>query len=157
MIHVHKVTKNYKNPQNFTYQAKIKLTLKNFQLLTPFVFIILPVAACLIAAFFGYYSPQLAGQIGFILITLYGLANSIFTVIFVGPFRKHARNNLVRPVIRPVCKLLRAGPKWARSEVYGAGISSITAPSSTNNTSSLGPRRTTRAGSLYATPVNRLI
>jgi hypothetical protein len=40
------------------------------------------------------------------LVSLYGLCNSVFTVIFVAPYRTFTYNEFIFPVIFPLAKLL---------------------------------------------------
>jgi hypothetical protein len=128
-----------------TYKLHFQFTvLLAVQLLTPFVFILLPITLCLIAALFDRYSPQFAGQMGFIMITLYGMANALFTILFVGPYRAHAYRKLVFPVLRRFFKISVVIPK-------GGTVSAVSSTMmSSQRISSPDYRRRSRSQSLYA-------
>lgn len=65
------------------------------QLAVPFLIVILPVSVRLIKTFMGDVPPKFAIQLGYILISCYGLINSLLTLIFIGPFRDHFKQCLM--------------------------------------------------------------
>ncbi|KAI6170843.1 Na+ channel domain containing protein [Aphelenchoides bicaudatus] len=71
-----------------TYHLHKQLTiLLAFQLATPLILVLIPLSAGLVFAFLQMYSTQLIGQVGFIVIEMYGVTNALFTLLFVKPYR----------------------------------------------------------------------
>jgi hypothetical protein len=78
-----------------TYRLHIQFSvLLISQLLCPLIFIGLSLTLCIIYMFVQISSTRLAGEIGLIGLLLYGLSNSLITIAFVTPYRKHLLNSL---------------------------------------------------------------
>lgn len=85
--------------------------------MTPFILVLLPLSAALVAAFFRKFSAQLTAQIGFIVISLYGITNALFTILFVGPYRTHTYTHFVHPWFK---HLIHVNPLLMRH--FGASV-----------------------------------
>jgi hypothetical protein len=76
-----------------TYSMHIQFTLMlAAQLLSPFVYVFLPVAIGIIYIICGMRPSEISIQIGLIGIIGYGLSNSLITVGFVSVYRTHFLN-----------------------------------------------------------------
>jgi hypothetical protein len=69
------------------------------QLLAPFLLVLLPVGVFVVLIAFGIYPGILVIQLVYILITFYGLTNSIMTIFFVAPFRGHLFGYLMKLIV----------------------------------------------------------
>jgi hypothetical protein len=76
------------------------------QLLTPFIFLFLPVVVCIFAVLMGVPADILTTHIGHLGLVTYGLANSLLTVGFIGPYRLHFYKNFVLIWLKPLLTLL---------------------------------------------------
>ncbi|KAI1693079.1 serpentine type 7TM GPCR chemoreceptor srh domain-containing protein [Ditylenchus destructor] len=105
-----------KNAHTFskkTYKIHLQLTiLLIVQLICPVVFVILPTGVSLIFALSGYFTPQgfgvVLGHVFMIAISFYGTANSILTMFFVKPYRRHTKSLLQKilcPFIKPQSRI----------------------------------------------------
>ncbi|KAI1706510.1 serpentine type 7TM GPCR chemoreceptor srh domain-containing protein [Ditylenchus destructor] len=74
-----------------TYSLQIQFTLVlAFQLLSPLIFVLVPVSCAIIFAIMGTSSfGRSDGRTGIVLLSIYTLSNSLVTVLFVTPYRKY--------------------------------------------------------------------
>src|SRR4051812_42138903 len=75
-----------------------------FQLATPVFFLVGPIGSAVYAILTGIQSSESVVKSGLLMIALYGLTNSLFTILFVSPYRRHALN-LVFLVLGKILKI----------------------------------------------------
>jgi hypothetical protein len=91
--------KNTASYSKNTYRLHYQLTLLlAFQLAIPFFFIILPISIRWVIFFTLNHDFAIFNHFRMTLITLYGFASSIFTLIFIAPYREHLYDNLIYPI-----------------------------------------------------------
>lgn len=73
-----------------------------FQLMTPLLLVMVPVSICLIKAMQNEFNPREATQLGLLIIGFYGLVNSLYTILFVTPYRQHFLHNVIYPWLKPL-------------------------------------------------------
>jgi hypothetical protein len=74
------------------------------QIITPFVLIFLPVVLCIYAVLKRIIAKnELVVEMGILGISAYGLSNSLLTIAFIGPYKRHFLDVIVFPLL----KLLR--------------------------------------------------
>ncbi|KAI6170920.1 hypothetical protein M3Y97_01104800 [Aphelenchoides bicaudatus] len=85
-----------------TYRLHVQFTiLLAVQLTSPFVLIIIPAAIYVISLIVHHNDlNELYVKAGFNILTLYGFINGGCTLIFVGPYRKRAKQQLIDPILK---------------------------------------------------------
>lgn len=66
-----------------------------------------PIVAGTLAIFLLAVATEFQVELGFLGLIIYGLANSILTVLFIVPFRRHAFKTLVCWWLKPILKCLK--------------------------------------------------
>jgi hypothetical protein len=101
--------RNSKNFSKKTYQLHFQFTiLLAVQLATPLFLVVSPVALYLVVVFFmDRQSTRFISMTGYLMISLYGLTNAMFTITFVGPYRVYTYKKLIQPWWTVVSRRLR--------------------------------------------------
>jgi hypothetical protein len=86
------------SPNTYKLHRQFSLLLIS-QLLCPIICICLPFGALTIVMWIRIVPTKLAGEIGLIAILIYGLSNSLLTIAFVTPYKRHFLDSLSK-----ICK-----------------------------------------------------
>jgi hypothetical protein len=89
-----------------TYKLYFQLTLLlAAQLASPLICVFIPVIICLIAVLNRIEANNLIVQMGLLGIVLYGLLNSLLTIIFISAYRRHFLDVFIFPWLKPLLRL----------------------------------------------------
>jgi hypothetical protein len=90
-----------------TYRMHIQFTYcLALQILSPLLYIFVPVCAGIITALNALRPTKLLVEISFLCIIFYGLSNSLLTIVFVSPYRKHFLNVVIFSWLKPVLRVI---------------------------------------------------
>jgi hypothetical protein len=76
---------------------------KIFQLCSPFILIVIPACIFIYNLIIQDNVKQSYVAVGFLVCTLYGFVNGFVTLIFIGPYRKRVKQQLIDPILRVMC------------------------------------------------------
>jgi hypothetical protein len=90
-----------------TYRMHVQFTCcLASQILSPLLYIFVPVCAGIITALNSLKPTKLLVDISLLCIIFYGLSNSLLTIVFVSPYRKYFLNVLIFPWLKPVLRVI---------------------------------------------------
>jgi hypothetical protein len=96
------------NSQSFTrqtYKLQIQLALLLLaQLLTPILYVFLPVFGTIVITLLQVNANRFSVQIGLLGIMVYGLSNCLLTIGFIGNYRRHFLDTFIFPWLRPLSR-----------------------------------------------------
>jgi hypothetical protein len=76
------------------------------QILSPICYVAIPFFAGTVAAVTSLKPNKLVIQLALLAIIFYGSSNSLLTIVFIGPFRKHFLNVIVFPWLKPLLRFM---------------------------------------------------
>lgn len=90
-----------------TYRMHVQFTiLLGCQLLSPIIYIFVPLSMGIAATLFLLKPKKILLDVSFLGIAFYGLSNSLLSIAFISPYRRHFLDVFIFPWLKPLLKIV---------------------------------------------------